>query len=60
MWNVVICDDQAEILRDVAQKLNDLNLGEMGGGQLYVFNMLAICSENWKRDDLRRASSLSM
>lgn len=31
MWNVVICDDQAEILRDVAQKLNDLNLEEIGG-----------------------------
>ena len=31
MWNVVICDDQAEILRDVAQKLNDLNLAEIGG-----------------------------
>ena len=59
MWNVVICDDQAEILRDVAQKLNDLNLAEIGG-QLYVSNMEAICSENWKRDDLRRASSLSM
>lgn len=29
MWNVVICDDQAEILRNVAQKLNGLNLEEI-------------------------------
>lgn len=29
MWNVVICDDQAEILRSVAQKLNGLNLEDI-------------------------------
>lgn len=29
MWNVVICDDQAEILRNVAQKLNGLNLEDI-------------------------------
>ena len=29
MWNVVICDDQAEILRNVAQKLNSLKMEEI-------------------------------
>ena len=29
MWNVVICDDQTEILRDVEQKLNSLKMEEI-------------------------------